>query len=137
MNPPQPGDSTNGEDVTRADQCSAATLPSSPLVVRLVSWAITTGDDVSTMARGFDLPEQLVGFLLAAKSTRLDVENAALICRRLRLDPIEVWFGEELAESDQAGIWQADPFHGERVPSEAWPLVGAVGGLGCPRGRFD
>ncbi len=137
MNPPQPGDSTNGEDLTRGDQRSAATLPSSPLVVRLVSWAAATGDDVSTMARGFDLPEELVGFLLAAKSTRLDVENAALICRRLRLDPSEVWPGEGVAESDLARIWQADRLNGERVPSEAWPLLGVAGGLGCPRGRLD
>ena len=67
-------------------------LPSRPLRNWLLAWHITTGDPAEVIARGFDLPVDLVAELLdGAIPLLIDSDQALNICRAARLDPLEMW----------------------------------------------
>ena len=95
-------------------------LPTWPVAIRLWEWAATTGDDVATIARGFDLATSLVESLLSGKRVELALHEADLVCRRLRVDPIELW-GPARA-SNFVRSQNIEPLFGEPVQYEAWPI---------------
>ena len=67
-------------------------LPSRPLRNWFLAWHIHTGDPANVIARGFDLDPVLVADFLGGDSPlMIGADEALLVCRRLRLDPIRVW----------------------------------------------
>ena len=67
-------------------------LPSRPLRNWFLAWHITTGDPIETIAKGFDLPVELVAELVEGTGPlMLATEEALRICRAARLDPSELW----------------------------------------------
>ena len=69
-----------------------STVPVRPLRQWLTAWAITTGDTLEVIARGFDLDATPIVELLGPEPPRmLDAAVAREVCRKLRLDPTELW----------------------------------------------
>ena len=67
-------------------------VPAGPLRQWLTAWAITTGDPLDVIAQGFDLDATLVAELLGSEPPRmLDSAVARKVCRKLRLDPTQLW----------------------------------------------
>ena len=81
-------------------------LPTRPLRNWLLAWRIWTGDPPETIARGFDLDEELVVELLGPRPPLMMKSDDAIgVCQSLRLDPSSMW------QSDQAQLAStgADP----------------------------
>ena len=62
-------------------------LPSRPLRNWFLAWHVHTGDPPDVMAKGFDLPAELVGELLAKRPPLMLESAVALdVCTRIRAD---------------------------------------------------
>lgn len=67
-------------------------LPSKPLRNWLLAWHIHTGDPPVVIARGFDLPSQLVVELLGGRPPlMIDMVVAERLCCNLRVAPGVFW----------------------------------------------
>ncbi len=94
-----------------------------PLRARLIDWRIGTGDPPAVIATGFDLPVRVVeGLLDPLDDGQLSIDDAALICRRLRVDPRTIWGTRFTDQHEAAANWTPEePFKGDRryIP---WPV---------------
>ena len=98
-------------------------LSAAPLTRRLISWVATTGDDAPLVAAGFDVPVGLVELLLRRPEAHIGLEDAELLCRRMRLDPNVLWPEHTAVVTEAMASWAPDRFLGEVVGWETWPLL--------------
>jgi len=96
-------------------------LPTSPLSSRLLLWWNSTGDTIDQMAAGFGVPTELFRSVMLAERDSVSFEEAALLCRQLRLSPDSVWANFVPNDHRQ---WTPDD-----GVVEAWPYSAPVGAV--------
>lgn len=90
-------------------------LPSRPLRNWLVAWHIHTGDPFEVIARGFDLPVQLVVELSGGRPPlMIDRVAAEKVCSKLRVAPAVFW--PVVSRGSSSGHCQVDPPWSEMAP---------------------
>lgn len=67
-------------------------LPTRPLRNWLLAWHIHTGDSPEMIAKGFDLPIELVADLLSGRAPlMMNVKEGLNVCQYLRVAPSLLW----------------------------------------------
>lgn len=61
-----------------------------PIRMFLYRWMIETGDSIEVVARGFDLPAEVLEAILCRRVRRIELANAREVAERLDLG-VELW----------------------------------------------